>query len=723
MFGYDKSIVNTWQQITIPSSALNLGNSTYQKIRIKNSTLSYSFFLDLVEIQDGNSGTANTSTDTSVNTSQSYYSTTQYGAIDDADISLGSTSFGTDNTTILQQLLDEALTKPITIIWDGKHSTQGLTINSNTTIIGINGCGVILRNSSNSPVFVNSNRVLPSSTGGYGSNIVDENIIIKDLIINGNGYNDAVGGNDVFDVANNGSAVNGSAQTKRIPIIDFLGAREVYINNVKLLGGRYWATSFCNVQQVHINNLDIDFGDSSSRDDANYDGLHFNGYARWISCDGLRLKGTKDDCLALNADANPILYPSYQGDILDATFNNINFNNSVRGIRIQSATSRVDRISFSNIFGETTDAICLIETLWGTDYGNIGSIYFDNINVILTDDSYYFADAYFYISSQTLDSLVIKNFTRNDFTYDAPLVYVANSNVEIKNIDIDGVYMHSTGGTYASPLIEVIAGDVKNINISNLTHRESTGKINADIIKQSGGTIESISLSNLQLNNIGKILNNTAGTLNRIKGVNIQHLGTVDIPFTSATTITDLGLSNFNTDNDSLTSGVYTNKFGDGFIYKPSTKVLMPSATQYLSCYLVTDEDGGVPAYSDGVDWRRTYDKTIIATGLSIPTGNLVTYLRFNNDVTDETANHTPTSNGVAYVNGLYSAAANEAIEFNAAADWVKIADDDTFSFGNGTTDVPFSISFGINGDNFGTLTTTRNKILLAKKKRNCWCE
>ena len=56
LYGYDKSIVNAWQQITIPSSALNLGSATYQKIRIKNSKASYSFFLDLLQIQDGNSG-------------------------------------------------------------------------------------------------------------------------------------------------------------------------------------------------------------------------------------------------------------------------------------------------------------------------------------------------------------------------------------------------------------------------------------------------------------------------------------------------------------------------------------------------------------------------------------------------------------------------------------------------------------------------------------------
>src|SRR5690606_21620639 len=62
---------------------------------------------------------------------------TDYGT-SDADISLGSTSFGTDSLTGLQEMLDEALTRPILIYWDGKFSVSGaLEVHSNTTIIAL----------------------------------------------------------------------------------------------------------------------------------------------------------------------------------------------------------------------------------------------------------------------------------------------------------------------------------------------------------------------------------------------------------------------------------------------------------------------------------------------------------------------------------------------------------------------------------------------------------
>ncbi|MFD0762975.1 hypothetical protein ACFQZW_12865 [Lutibacter aestuarii] len=583
------------------------------------------------------------------NISPYVFSTTAYGAISDADISLGSTTFGTDNTTVLQNLLDEALTKPITIIWDGKYSCTGLTIHSNTHIIGSGGSGVILRNASNVPVFQNSNRVLPSATGGYGSNIIDENIVIEDLIINGNGYNTGIGGDAIFDTANNGSAVNGSAQTKRIPIIDFLGAKEVYLNNVKLWAGRYWATSFCNVEQLHIKNLDIDFGLSSTRDDINYDGIHFNGYARWISADGVRIKGTADDAIAINADAIATYYPGYTGPITDGYFKNFYFYETTRGIRILSDTSRIDRLTFDNFKGYVGDLFCLIQgAFWaGSGMGatsDYGSIYFNDIDIELFDDAYYTLNTYIYVDNVVLQNLNINNIVRKDYSISAPYVYISGTNTNITHINItnireipdvafstpfikiveglietfniDNIRRNSSGGNFNSPLIEISsAGQVRYLNINNLVHRDVTSKINADVIKYTGTLLANVFLSNIALTNIAKIVNATSGISN-IKALNITHLGSVDASFTTTYIISDLNLSNYSSASVSalITSGTFTNKWGDGFTFRPCVVADLPSASQYLSISLVTNESGGaVPAFSDGTNWRRVTDRAIVS--------------------------------------------------------------------------------------------------------------
>lgn len=222
--------------------------------------------------------------------------TSQSGAVDDADISLGSTSFGTDSKIALQNMLDVAQTRPIIVVWDGKYSVSGaLKIYSDTKIIGMPGCGVILRDHSNSVVFRNANFRNPSQ------DIVDKNIIIEGVIVNGNGYNTGPTGSDVFDTENSGSATNGSAQTKRNPIIEFIGVENFILRDISLLGGRYWATHLCRIERGILDNIEVDFGDSSTRDSGNYDGIHFKGGINNVTLRKIRLRNCKDDNIALNA--------------------------------------------------------------------------------------------------------------------------------------------------------------------------------------------------------------------------------------------------------------------------------------------------------------------------------------------------------------------------------------------------------------------------------------
>ena len=79
------------------------------------------------------------------------------GAISDAEIGMNSVTFGTDNTSVIQAVLNKAKTSPITVYWDGKYSVTGLKIFSNTTIIANAGCGAILRNHSDKPLIANAN--------------------------------------------------------------------------------------------------------------------------------------------------------------------------------------------------------------------------------------------------------------------------------------------------------------------------------------------------------------------------------------------------------------------------------------------------------------------------------------------------------------------------------------------------------------------------------------
>ena len=72
-----------------------------------------------------------------------------------------------------------------------------------------------------------------------------------------------------------------------------------------------------------------------------------------------------------------------------------------------------------------------------------------------------------------------------------------------------------------------------------------------------------------------------------------------------------------------------------------------------------------------------------------IPTGNLIRYYRFNNDVADEVGLGDGTATNITYVTG----SSGEAGNFNGSSSNVVVSDSDDLSFTDGVNDKSFSIS------------------------------
>lgn len=497
--------------------------------------------------------------------------TSQSGAVDDADISLGSTSFGTDSRTALQNMLDTAQSQPIIVIWDGKYSVSGfLKIYSNTHIIGMPGCGVILRDHSNTMVFRNANIKNPSEA------VVDENIIIDSLIINGNGYNTGETGSDVFDTSNSGSATNGSAQTKRNPIIDFTGVKNLILRDIQLLGGRYWASVGCNLQNAVYENVYIDFGASSTRDPANYDGLHFKGGINNLRIINPTLLNCKDDNIAFNAHAQLDIYQEFIGPIKNVFVNNVYLDGRTMGIAIYSEASNspIDNIHIKGIYGETESHFMRIingETNNPEGNGVIGTIIVEDCHCeVKGSSSLQNFNALINVRAN-IDKLVLRNCTRTDFTKSSSYIRLSKEDTsKIKQLIVDGVQMETTGGNWEKPFLEVSEGQIDKCIINNYIHRELTSAIDAPVVLVNGGSIGNLCLGVIDTENVNQWVVVSSGTLTAIQS---RHLGT----YTVAT---------------------------------------VPTATLYAGCTIyVTDDDGGACiAYSDGANWKRVDDNTNIET-------------------------------------------------------------------------------------------------------------
>lgn len=464
-------------------------------------------------------------------TSVQIVATSQSNAVDDADIALGSTSFGTDSITALQAILDMAQIGPLLVIWDGHYSVSGvLSIYGNTKIIGLPGCGVILRDHSNSQVFKNANERNPSQA------IVDENIIIENLTINGNGYNTGPTGSDVFDTANNGSAVNGSAQTKRNPIIDFSGVNNLILKDIKLLSGRYWASTGCNLNNAVYENVYVDFGDSSTRDNFNYDGLHFKGGINNLRIINPTLLNCKDDNIAFNAHAQLDIYTEFIGTIKNVYVENVYLDGRAMGIGIYSETSdsAIDNIHIKGIYGQTESHFIRItngETAEPDGVGVIGTIVVEDCHVEVNGSStLQNFDALINIRAN-VDKLVLRNCTRTDFTKAASYIRLSKESTSlIRQLIIDGVQMETTGGTFAEAFLEISEGEVQNCIINNYQHKEATSGINAPIVLLNGGDLDVLNIGLRTLENINSLVTVSSGTLAKIEPMHLGSLAFASLP-------------------------------------------------------------------------------------------------------------------------------------------------------------------------------------------------
>lgn len=89
-----------------------------------------------------------------------------------------------------------------------------------------------------------------------------------------------------------------------------------------------------------------------------------------------------------------------------------------------------------------------------------------------------------------------------------------------------------------------------------------------------------------------------------------------------------------------------------------------------------------------------------------IPVEKLISYLRLNNDIIDQTGNLTYSKVGTIFSNGIFSGVANESIQFTSLSDRLNTPDTSSLTFLN----KPFSLSLCVNITNIGV---NQNGILI----------
>ncbi|HBL75091.1 MAG TPA: hypothetical protein DD458_07655 [Prolixibacteraceae bacterium] len=508
----------------------------------------------------------------SVKTPNVYYLSV-CGAVSDADIEKNSTTFGTDNTAVIQAVLDKAKTNSILIYWDGRYSVTGLTIYSNTKIIAFEGCGAILRNNSDKCLFSNVSWASSATS-------LDSNISIQGGIWNGNGFNDALTPAQVHDNAGDGW----------ICAFRFINVKNLTFKDATIYKPRTFSFHAQNVENVFIQNVRIDVGKEAP---INCDGFSFVGPGKNVTIRDCVILA-KDDHIAFNADI-PLelkwdninnLYRKFYGDITNITVDNVTFEGGLFGIRLLSCKSRIDNVTIRNIHGITKEYWLIIDNYWKNSFpinnpgdGNVGKVFIENINVESVGKIRFSVHHSYANIDANAELIVFKNINRNKFAEDNfPSILIAGKNKTIKKLIIDGY--NSSENTDAIPKItnhiEISGAKVNYLAIINSTVTRDYPANNLPLLcVKDGGSVDYLQMDNIYCKGINNLVD-AQGPISHISASNIIHTdaapGEGTFKATGQIAIPDIVLTNYTGNKPTSGDGNFIQTRGDGFIKKEVVK-------------------------------------------------------------------------------------------------------------------------------------------------------
>ncbi|WP_027380841.1 glycoside hydrolase family protein [Chryseobacterium daeguense] len=282
-------------------------------------------------------------------------------------LTLGAPVINDDAYSLIQNALSGGY---IDLYWDKAVSLSStLFLESNTNIYVTANKGAVLRNGVNKPMFRNKHLVW-----GNHLAILDKNIHLDGGVWNGNSA---------------GQTVKGTNEYGFVIIFCWYGVENITLKNHKMYTPKTYAQHACNVLNGHISDFVVDVGANPT---VNMDGVHWDG-----GCKDCSIKrgviSTYDDGIGMNADdlynistAANFFPPEANAPISDIEIEDIQFINSLFGIRIFSGQSRVDNITIKNISGSTANYTILIDNYWQNPNsvdkpgaGNIGTVIIDNV--------------------------------------------------------------------------------------------------------------------------------------------------------------------------------------------------------------------------------------------------------------------------------------------------------------------------------------------------------
>ena len=318
----------------------------------------------------------------------------------DSDVYTGG---GTDDTEVLQKLLDKATEwGHLHLVMDGAALIRGLKLHSNTTIECMDkSCGFYLADDSNCALIINAD--------------ADYNHIrTHNISLIGGTYNQNCLHQEHHTILDHEDGLMfrpeaGGGQVEKWTIaLEFYGIEYLNIRDVTVRNQRTFAVTIGNFKYVNVENTYIDLPDLM--DYGNQDGFHFWGPGQFLTVRNVGGR-TGDDFINIGPDECDSV-----SSITDVLIDGVMLDDAWQGIRMLSRDKgRLDRVTVRNVTGTYRSYGFYINPWFPGKFGNFGSIFFENIDLQPIQRNCYEPDPFLFLIGADIERITLKNIHWNAY--------------------------------------------------------------------------------------------------------------------------------------------------------------------------------------------------------------------------------------------------------------------------------------------------------------------
>lgn len=412
--------------------------------------------------------------------------------------SYGGTPGGTvDATAAIQSALNSGL--PVLI--DDVFLTTGNEVPSGCYILFAGKGQLKLANGANRPVLQNAN--WNKSSWGASAYGIDKDITIEGLNIDGNQANQVH------------HLTTGPYAGEYVSGVRFFGVKNLVIKRTTINYARTFGLWLCAIDGLIFDGAYFNQYMGGTPD--NQDGLHINGPARNLFIRNL-YGYTNDDLLALNADDGALGANVTAGAITDVVVDGVAGIGALNGIRLLSATSRIDRVQISNVTGSYRDPAINLSA-YGLGSGNFGAVSIDGVDAACSN-AYNGAGSDYYgvvVLDDAIGTVSITNIKRSNAADNRPLIDVRPGAV-IRQLLIDGVSLYTAAGGVSAETVVNVQGTMSVLCLRNLDwHRDASVARGGRVVYGNGGTVGQLNASGWSTRRLGSLVELSSGTIDPIR--------------------------------------------------------------------------------------------------------------------------------------------------------------------------------------------------------------